>query len=324
MQVLAPDCLALLKTAKQRIGPTVKSRSKSLDPAVLDALSHLSLVARTVVEGLQAGVHRSPHRGSSVEFQQHREYVPGDELRHIDWKVFAKSERLVVKEFVEETNLALHLMVDASESMNYGSLGWTKFDYARWCAAAMAHLTLAARDKVGLVVFDDAHRTKVPPGNGASQRAAILEVLEETEPKGQTKIGEVLSWVASRLSRRGIVAVFSDFFDETESILEGVKRLSFAGHEPILFQILDPQELEFEFDKLTRFVGLENSGIHKIDPKAIREAYIEEIKNHNQKLARQARALSVDCIQVTTADNLESVLSAYLAQRIARSRGGRG
>jgi uncharacterized protein (DUF58 family) len=302
----------------------VKSTPKALDPVVLDSLSHLSLVARTVVEGIQAGGHRSPHRGSSVEFQQHREYVPGDELRHLDWKVFAKSERLVVKEFIEETNLALHLLVDASESMGYGSGERTKFDYARWCSAAMAHLTLAARDTVGLVVFDDAHRTKVPPANGARQRAAIMATLEEAEPSGPTQIGSVLTWLATRLSRRGIVAVFSDFFDEPENILEGVRRLSFAGHEPILFQILDPQELEFEFDKLTRFVGLEASGMQKIDPKAIREAYLEEIKQHNQRLARQARALSIDCVQVTTDENLETVMSAYLAQRIARSRGGRG
>ena len=305
------------------MNPSSKSQaSKALDPAVLDSLSHLSLVARTVVEGLQAGGHRSPHRGSSVEFQQHREYVPGDELRHIDWKVFAKSERLVVKEFIEETNLALHLLVDASESMAYGSSSWSKFDYARWCAAAMAHLTLAARDTVGLVVFDSSHRTKVPPANGARQRAAILETLEEAVPQGPTAIGGVLTWLATRLSRRGIVAVFSDFFDEPENVLEGVRRLSFAGHEPILFQILDPRELSFDFDQLTRFVGLEESGMQKIDPKAIREAYRAEIERHNQTLARQARALSIDCIQVTTDQNLETVLSAYLAQRVARSRGG--
>lgn len=307
----------------------MKSNSKkggpsSLDPAVLDSLSHLSLVARTVVEGIQAGGHRSPHRGSSVEFQQHREYVPGDELRHLDWKVFAKSDRLVVKEFIEETNLALHLLVDASESMAYTSGEWSKFDYARWSAAAMAHLTLAARDTVGLVVFDETHRTKVQPANGARQRAAILDTLEEAEPKGPTQIGNVLKWLSTRLSRRGIVAVFSDFFDEPETILEGVRRLSFAGHEPILFQILDPLELSFDFDKLTRFVGLEESGMQKIDPRAIREAYVQEIENHNHKLARQAQTLSVDCIQVNTSMNLETVMSAYLAQRMARSRGGRG
>ena len=152
-------------------------RIESLDPAVLDRLSHLSLVARTVVEGFMAGHHRSPHRGSSVEFAQHRPYAPGDELRTVDWKVFARSDRLVVKEYVEETNLSCHLLLDASESMAYGSEKWTKFDYARWCAAALAHLVLIQRDTAGLVLFDEGHRQRVPPGNGAPQEAAILSLL---------------------------------------------------------------------------------------------------------------------------------------------------
>lgn len=259
-----------------------------------------------------------------MEFQQHREYVPGDELKHVDWKVFAKSDRLVVKEFVEETNLALHLLVDASESMSYTSGKWSKFDYARWCAAAIGHLTLSQRDTVGLVVFDEKDRHKVPPGNGAPQRKVILETLEQSSPGGPTQIGSVLSWVASRLSRKGIVAIFSDFFDDIDQILEGVRRLSFAGHEPILFQVLDSQELTFEFDKLTRFVGLENSGLQKIDPKTIRDEYIKQIEEHNQKLARQARALNIDFVQSTTDQSLETILSAYLAKRSARARGGRG
>lgn len=298
-------------------------KTQNLDPAVLDRLSNLSLVARTVVDGFMSGQHRSPHRGSSVEFQQHREYVPGDELKRIDWKVFAKSERLVVKEFVEETNLALHVLLDASESMAYGSQPWSKFDYARWCAAALAHLTLAQRDTVGLVVFDEAGRTKVPPGNGARQRAAIIEQLESAQPSGPTRIGPVLNWLATRLSRRGIVAIFSDFFDDIPSVLEGLRRLAFAGHEPILFQVLDPQELEFDFEKLTRFVGLEGLGNQKIDPKAIREAYLAEIERHNQELARHAQALSIDCIQLRTSQGVDAVLSTYLAHRTARSRGGR-
>ncbi|MCB9914994.1 MAG: DUF58 domain-containing protein [Planctomycetes bacterium] len=295
----------------------------SLDPAVLDRLSNLSLVARTVVEGFMSGQHRSPHRGSSVEFQQHREYVPGDALKRIDWKVFAKSERLVVKEFVEETNLALHLLLDASESMAYGSLDWSKFDYARWCAAAMAHLTLGQRDTVGLVVFDEKDRKKVPPGNGARQRAAILQQLEAAEPAGPTRIGAVLNWLATRLSRKGIVAVFSDFFDDLPGVLEGLRRLVFAGHEPILFQVLDPQELDFEFERLTRFEGLEASGTRRIDPKAIRDAYLAEIERHNHELARQAQALSIDCVQVRSSQGVDAVLSTYLAHRTARARGGR-
>ena len=294
----------------------------TLDPAVLDRLSGLGLVARSVVEGFMAGQHRSPHRGSSVEFAQHREYVPGDELRRVDWKVFARSNRLVVKEFVEETNLVCSLLVDASESMGYGSLAWTKFDYARWCAAALTHLTLAQRDTAGLLMFDQEGRHKVPPANGAAQLAAILDVLEKAEPSGPTQIGAVLSWLSTRQRRRGLVAIFSDFFDELDGIVDGLRRLVFAGHEPILFQILDPQEKRFDFESMLKLDGLEGTGIHKVDPKAIRKAYIEEMEAHTDALAHKARALNLDFVTVETSQPVDVVLSSYLARRTARARGG--
>ncbi|MCP3918691.1 MAG: DUF58 domain-containing protein [bacterium] len=300
------------------------AKAGTIDPAVLDRLSHLSLVARKVVEGFMAGHHTSPHRGSSVEFAQHRPYAPGDELRKLDWKVFARSDRLVVKEYIEETNLSCNLLLDASESMAFRSLEWSKFDYARWCAAAIAHLVLGQRDTAGLVIFDDAHRLKVPPANGAPQEAAIISMLENAEPQGPTAVGQALNLLAPRLRHRGITAVFSDFIDDVETILDGVKRLLFQGHEPILFQVLDPLELSFDLDALVRLEGLEGTGDHKIDPKAIREAYLEEIREHNRTLARQARALSVDFVRISTDEPLDAALSAYLAKRTARARGGRG
>jgi uncharacterized protein (DUF58 family) len=293
----------------------------SLDPAVLDKLSGLSLVARTVVEGFMAGHHRSPHRGSSVEFAEHREYVPGDELRRIDWRVFARSDRLVVKEFVEETNLTLSILVDASESMAFGSGPWTKFDYARWCAAALAHLTLTQRDTVGLVLFDETDRSKVPPGNGAAQQKAVIETLEGAEAGGPTHIGEVLNWLATRLRRRGIVAIFSDLFDEPDAITEGLRRLKFGGHEPILFHILDPQEIEFDFETMLKLDGLEGAGVVKIDPKSIRAAYREELERHNSELAHQARSLDLDYVLLDTSRSVDAVLSTYLARRSVRARG---
>jgi len=296
---------------------------KSLDPAVLDRLSSLSLVARAVVEGFMAGQHRSTHLGSSVEFAQHREYTLGDELRRVDWRVFGRSDRLVVKQFVEEENLVCHLLLDASESMAYGSMPWTKLDYARWCAAALAHLVLTARDTAGLVVFDEAFRAKVPPGNGAVQRKSILDLLEATEATGRTNLGSVLRWIAPKLKRRGIVCVFSDFFDDPKEILSGVRLLLSGGHEPILFQILDPEELDFGFQSMLKLEGLEQAGVHKIDPRAIRSAYLEEFGRHNTELARAARALSVDFVPIRTSTPLEAALSTYLAHRMARVRGGR-
>lgn len=297
-------------------------RGGVIDPAVLDRLSGLSLVARKVVEGFMSGHHTSPHKGSSVEFAQHRAYAPGDELRRIDWKVYARSERLVVKEYVEETNLSLNVMLDASESMAFGSGNWSKFDYARWCAAALCHLVLAQRDTAGLVVFDEGWRTKVPPGNGAPQEAAIYQALEQARPDGPTAVGKALGELGPRLRRRGITAVFSDFVDDVDTILEGVKRLVYGGHEPILFQVLDPQELRFEFDSLLRLDGLEDTGRHRIDPRAIRDAYLEEVQAHNQALARAARGLSVDYVLVDTSEPLDAVISTYLAHRTARTRGG--
>jgi uncharacterized protein (DUF58 family) len=298
------------------------TQSSALDPAVLDRLSNLSLVARTVVEGFMAGQHRSPHRGSSVEFVQHREYAPGDELKRVDWKVFARSDRLVVKEYVEETNLTCHMLLDASESMAYGSLDWTKFDYARWCAAALTHLVLSARDTAGLVVFDEKDRLKVPPASGAIQLKTMLETLERAEPGGPTRIGDVLEWFQTKLRRRGIAAIFSDFFDEPERIVAGLRRLVHAGHEPILFQVLDPQETRFEFASMVRFVGLEGTGTHKVDPKTIRAAYLAEIEKHNARLAHEARAMSLDYVLLSTDEPLDAALSTYLAHRTARARGG--
>jgi uncharacterized protein (DUF58 family) len=299
------------------------TKSSALDPKILDRLSSLSLVARTVVEGFMSGQHRSPHVGSSVEFAQHREYVLGDELRRVDWKVFGKLDRLVVKQYIEEENLICHLLVDASESMAYGSGDWTKFDYARWTAAALAHLVLSARDTAGLVVFDETMRSKVRPGSGALQQKNILETLEKAEPTGPTHIGSVLEWVAPKLKRRGIVCILSDFFDEPERIVNGLRRLVHAGHEPILMQVIDRKELDFEFDTQLRLEGLENSGVQRVDPRAIAEAYREEVQKHNRELARAASALALDFVQLPTDAPLEGALSTYLAHRMARVRGGR-
>ncbi|MCA9002728.1 MAG: DUF58 domain-containing protein, partial [Planctomycetes bacterium] len=302
--------------------PVLAQHTGVIDPAVLDRLNDLSLVARKVVEGYMAGHHTSPHKGSSIEFAQHRAYAPGDEMRRVDWKVFARTERLMVKEYVEETSLSLNILVDTSESMAFRSGTRSKLDYARWCAAALSHLVLRQRDQVGLVLFDEAHTQKVPPANGAPQEAAIFSALAGAKPGGPTQVGGVLQWLAGRLRRRGLTAIFSDFFEDPETIMEGIKRLLFGGHEPILFQVLDPVELTFDLDGLVRLEGLENTGTRKIDPRALREAYLEEIGAHNKKLARAARALSVDFVPMRTDEPLDAVLSTYLAARNAGSRGG--
>ncbi len=306
--------------------------SSAFDPTVLDSLSKLSLVARTLVEGFMAGSHRSRVKGSSMEFAQHRQYVPGDDPRFIDERIFAKSDRLVVKEFVAETNFACHLLVDASGSMGFGSTGKgsgtspeavgtrSKLDYARWCAAALGYLVLGQRDTAGLVVFDSTERRKVPPGNGAAQAASMLEMLEQTEAKGETAVGDVLQWLLPRLRQRGIVCVFSDFFDDPQTLMDGVRKMRLAGHEPILFQVLDPAELEFEYAGHLRLDDLEGGAPQKVDAQAIAIAYREEIEKHNATLATQASSFGVDLIQQRTDQPLDVALQAYLSKRTARAR----
>ncbi|MBM3987402.1 MAG: DUF58 domain-containing protein, partial [Planctomycetes bacterium] len=252
-----------------------------------------------------------------------REYIAGDELRRLDWKVFARSDRLVVKEMFEETTLACHLLVDASESMAFGSLEWSKFDYARWCAAALAHLVIGERDTSGLVLFDAKERVKVPPSSGERQKHAIWSALEAAQPSGPTGVGGVLQWLAGRLRKRGIVAIHSDFFDDIPSVIEGLRRLRHDGHEPILFQVLDPLELSFDIARLVRLDGLEGAGVLKVDPKTLRQAYVKELTAHNRELARHAATMGIDYVQLDTSRTLEAALTTYLAHRKARARGGR-
>jgi uncharacterized protein (DUF58 family) len=215
------------------------------------------------------------------------------------------------------------MFVDGSESMAYGSQDWNKFDYARWCAAALAHLVLQARDTAGLIVFDRDWRSKVPPGNGALQLKDILTTLEQADPGGPTDIGSVLEWVAPKLKKKGIIVILSDFFDEPERIISGLRRLVHAGHEPVLLQIVDPREIDFEFDSQLKLEGLEQSGMQKVDPRAIRSAYCEEFEAHTRALSKAAAALGLDYVRLSTGEPIDAGLMAYLAGRMARVRSGR-
>lgn len=292
--------------------------ASSLDPAVLDRLSKLSLVARSVVEGFMAGAHRSPQRGASVEFAQHREYVAGDDPRFIDERIFAKTGRLVVKEFIEETNFSCYIAVDASRSMEFGSVGRSKLVYAKWCAAALAYLILRSRDYAGLVIFDQKLRREVPPGGGAPQAQTLFRELEATEAGGDTQVGELLIGLSERLRQRGIVIVISDFYDDADRIIDGVRRLHMAGHEPILLQVVDPAELDFAFDGHLKLEPLESGESLKIDARTVRDAYLEELRMHTDTLASGCRALGVDFVTMSTATSLDVALSAFLSRRMAR------
>lgn len=297
------------------------------DPAVLDALAGLDFVARTVVEGFLAGGHRSPRRGSSAEFAQHREYAPGDDVRHVDWRIFAKNERLVVKEFIEESNLFAHIAVDTSGSMGFTSgasrtASWTKLDYARWVAAALGHLIIGQRDTVSFELFDDGPTQRLPPGGGATQRASMIKLLEGAQPSGRTDEGAAFRELAPRLPKRGVAILISDFLGELEPMFAGIEEIVGRGHEPLLLQVLDPRELDFNYEGYIRLDDLEGGESLKVDARVIGEAYREEVTKHQQGIAQRAAALSLDFVTLTTDRGVDTALSAYLARRAARAKHG--
>lgn len=298
-----------------------------LDPRVLNRLGRLELKARYLVEGFIAGLHRSPYRGVSVDFAEHREYVPGDDVRFVDWKVFAKSDRFYIKEFEEETNLVCHLFLDASESMGYGADHGgdtiTKWNYATCLAAGLAHLLLRQRDGVGLALYREGLERIVPATNGKGQLQNICEVLEATQPSGPTSIAAAVEQMSDRTRRRGIAVLISDFFEDVPRIVRAIEQLRYRGHEVILFHVLDRDEVEFPFDRMTRFEGLEDLPRLLVDPKAIREAYRAEFESYREDLKRACAANQVDLIHAQTDTTLDKCLVAYLGKRASRLRSKR-
>lgn len=293
-----------------------------LDPRVLDRVEGLELKARLIVEGFISGLHRSPFRGFSVEFAEHREYVPGDDIRFLDWKVFGRSDRLYIKRYEDETNLEAHLVVDVSESMTYrgDSTEHTKLEYARWAAAALGYLLTRQQDAVGLVLFDDHVRKTLPPGSNPVHLRNLLAALDAAAPTGTTGVGRALSETAETLRRRGLVLLFSDLLDDPERIAEGLRAVRHRGHEMVVFHVLDRDETTFPFQKLTRFVGLEGLPEVTTDPKSLQKAYLAEVETAQRSLRRTCLANRIDYVPLDTSDSLGIVLSAYLARREARRR----
>jgi uncharacterized protein (DUF58 family) len=295
-----------------------------LDPNVLGKIERLEVRARMVVEGFISGQHKSPYRGFSVEFAQHREYVPGDDVRFLDWKLLAKSDRMFIKEFEEETNLRAWLFVDQSESMSYGhDGGMSKFDWAATSAAALAWLLQQQADAVGLATFDERVVRQVPPSNTRNGLANVVQVLEQAKPTQKSKIGSVLQELAGSLRQRGVVAVFSDLFDDADEVQKGIRALGQRGHEVIVFHVFDRDELEFPFERMTLFEGMEQMPELLADPRSLRDAYLEEIRGFQEKVRRGCLAQRADYVEVNTGQPLDVALSAYLGMRMARARRSR-
>lgn len=298
------------------------TRSQYLDPAVLAKVGKLELRARLVVEGFVTGLHKSPYRGFSVEFAQHREYVPGDDLRYLDWKIYGKSDRFVIKQFEEETNLRAHLFLDQSESMNYAHEGgMSKFDYAATAVASLAHLIQQQSDAVGLTMFDEKVARVVPPSNTRAGLANIFQSLDQAKARNQkTKVGTVLGELASQLRQRGLVMIFSDLFDEPKAVLKGLRDIAQRGHDIVVYHVLDRDEVEFPFERMTLFQGLEQMPELLVDPKSLREAYLAEIGGFMEEIRKGCLAQGIDYVRVVNSTPLDVVLTSYLAQRAARAK----
>ncbi len=286
-----------------------------LDPAVIARLGTLELRARTIVEGFLAGLHRSPFKGFSVEFAEYRQYLPGDDLQTIDWKVYARSDRFYVKKFEDETNLDCHLMVDASGSMAYGSRGITKFEYAACLAASLGYLMTRQRDAVGLTAFDETIVEMLPASAKPGHLRALLLALDRLRPGRATDVSKPLHRLADALSKRGMVVLISDLLDDPAAVIKGLRHFHFRGTDVIVFHVLDPDELEFPFERATRFEDLETHEEVMAVPGVVREHYLREIGALVDRYRRELGGAGIDYHLVSTAQPLELALMAYLTAR---------
>ena len=296
-------------------------------PHVSDVLSardigkftNLQVLARQVVEGFCNGLHRSPHKGFSIEFKEHRQYVPGDEIRNIDWKLYGKTDRLFIREYEEETNLRATILLDSSGSMAYSgsrSNGLTKHDFAVRTAACLAYMLLQQQDSVGLVTFDTKVTSYTPPRARPKHLQAIINQLDKTKPAGETELGNVFHEMAGKIQRRGLVIVISDLFGDVDHLLKALAHFRHSRHEMMIFQIWDPDELDFPFRQWTQFSSLETANRqHLVDPAQIRRAYLEKLSQFREKLTTGCSRHRINLVPMTTDQPYSDALAAYLGLR---------
>jgi uncharacterized protein (DUF58 family) len=290
----------------------------------LATLSRLELTARGLMEGFVSGKHRSPHKGFSVEFAEHRQYVPGDDLRNVDWRVLGRKDRYYIKQYIEETNLRTTLLVDASGSMAYsggaaartGSQPTSKFAYAQYLAASLTYLMIGQADAVGMVTFDTEQRAYYPARSRASQVRLILEELERTEPGGDTGLAEVLHGIAERIPRRGLVILFSDLFDDVDQLMKALHHFRYRNHEVLVMHIMADEELHFPFESFTKFEDLELDAEElALDPKTIRANYLERINTFTRAVQDGCGQMEIDYIPLNTNTPFDRALADYLSRR---------
>jgi uncharacterized protein (DUF58 family) len=297
-----------------------------LDPDVIARLRGLELRARSIAAGSVSGMHRSAYHGFSVEFAEHRQYVPGDDIRYMDWRIFGRADRLYVKQYEEETNLCCNLLVDASRSMAYrgaGAEAGDKFDYAASLAATLAFLLIGQQDAAGLMTFDSEIRDKLPPATGKSQLSNIVGVLEETRPERTTDVKVLFHRLAQELRRRSMVILISDLLTDTEAVVSGLDHLCHSGHELIVFHVMDDDEWNFPFVEHSMFEGLEEESALLADAQSLRNSYLNAVQRFVTSVEATCLKHHADYVPVNTRDPLDAVLCGYLARRGGRHTGAR-
>jgi uncharacterized protein (DUF58 family) len=294
----------------------VNGALKYLQPNVVARLTTMELRARLVVEGFITGLHKSPYHGFSVEFTEHRQYMPGDEIKHIDWKAYGKTDRYFIKEYEEETNLKSYILLDASASMRYASEGHlSKFEYASYVSAALAYLMVEQRDAVGLTIYDDQVRTAIPPRATQSNLRLLLSELERVTPGNKTGIGVSLHQVAEQIKRRGLVIVLSDFFDNAKEVVNAFKHFRHKGNEVIVMQVLDPMERSFAFGTEAIFRDVESREELMTQPWHIQKAYRESMMQFLENYKKECRENAIDYLLLDTNTPFDRALMEYLTKR---------
>jgi uncharacterized protein (DUF58 family) len=292
---------------------------KYLRPDVIRQVARLDLRARFIVEGFLAGLHASPFQGFSVEFSEHRRYAPGDDLKDLDWNVYAKTDRYYVKKFQAETNVTGYLVMDLSASMAYTyRQELTKLDYAVSLAAALGYMMIHQQDPVGLVTFDTAIRAALPPRSKRTQLASILSLLSSITPSGQTDVAASLHQLASMIRNRSLVMLFSDLLGEPEPVIDALHRLRHRGHEVILFHILDEAEVHFPFDGLVEFTDPESAEKMTLDARGMRGDYLQAVEQFREKLRQECFRARIDYVPMDTSVGFDKALMEYLLQRQRR------
>ena len=298
---------------ERNISPGALAGARFVDPVVLARIGNLEFVARSVVNGFINGLHRSPYFGASVDFAEHRGYTPGDDIRRVDWRLFARTDRFYVKEYEADSNANFAVLLDTSKSMGFGSRGITKLEYGKLLAGCLTYLVHRQRDRVGLVAFDDRIVEHVPPS--AKHMDVVLHVLDRVAPRRPGSLGPPLKALAEHFSRRGILVLISDLYEDPQQVLEAIGPLRFRGHDVIVFHVLDPAEIEFAYEDASAFEDLETGEQIPIVPEALAEQYRTLVREHSEALAARCAELRVDYALVNTSTPLDLALFNYLSAR---------